>query len=467
MSASRDGEDWQIIGTLGKEGSVTCDVPPAMLPGRRDLGPLHGASRCGRNAASGPAAPRISLRSRGGRTTAGSRRCHAIRRGTGVRSATASAGHRPGRRDPRRRTTRSRCDSAGNKPRAHGTVDGWRLGRPRQLWNCTGSGATRNRPCRFLTRSTAWGCTRLAVQIRGDAQFTAETTIDVPALHAAHYGQMLPASDAAVGLWWCSSGWKVSSQRPVPSAGTQVGCGPHRRRGQRSGGRSVGRASGPDRCRSSQPPPENSRARPARKIDSQQIDILRVRYVSVTQPTDASSTVGLWPDPLPPLHSALDTGSQSQSAAVDTCPRARNPTALASIAERSRSRRTTTARRCRLQVEVFGFAMPDRMTCQTAFGFDTERFGVTTACRPDEHRRLVLDKYLSAWRITTSRRTIRRPSTRFASRGRICPPGSGGEVDPSKAHTGSASLRVVDESATAKCRPSTSRRFPSAIKGSS
>ena len=32
MSASRDGEDWQIIGTLGREGSVSCEVPPAMLP---------------------------------------------------------------------------------------------------------------------------------------------------------------------------------------------------------------------------------------------------------------------------------------------------------------------------------------------------------------------------------------------------------------------------------------------------
>ena len=62
------------------------------------------------------------------------------------------------------------------------------------------------------------GTHHLTVRISGDVQFTAETTVDVPALHAAHYGQTLPASDARVGLWWCSSGWKVSSQRPLPSA---------------------------------------------------------------------------------------------------------------------------------------------------------------------------------------------------------------------------------------------------------
>ena len=57
---------------------------------------------------------------------------------------------------------------------------------------------------------------RLQVAVAGEASFVAETTIEVPALHAAHYGESLPGADESLGLWWCSSGWKISSQRPVP-----------------------------------------------------------------------------------------------------------------------------------------------------------------------------------------------------------------------------------------------------------
>ena len=35
-------------------------------------------------------------------------------------------------------------------------------------------------------------------------------------LFDASYGERLPGSTSEVGLWWASSGWKVSKTRPVP-----------------------------------------------------------------------------------------------------------------------------------------------------------------------------------------------------------------------------------------------------------
>ena len=204
--------------------------------------------------------------------------------------------------------------------------------------------------------------------IRGDAEFEARNHVDVPSLHAADYGQVLPASIEAVGLWWCSSGWKVSSQRPVPPPNAQAAA--------------MRIAAAANEAEAAQ-----LVVRPARtlrgltvtageltgpsgaKIAAEQIDILRVRYVSVTQPTDATSTVGLWPDPLPPHDWPRDSRSRSQSAAVGarTCA-ARS--AAGNLSRRIALQADDFRAEVPLHVKVFGFTMPDRMTCQTAFGFD-------------------------------------------------------------------------------------------------
>ena len=62
-------------------------------------------------------------------------------------------------------------------------------------------------------------------------------------------------------------------------------------------------------------------------------------------------------------------------------------------AERSHSQADNYRAEVPLHVEVFGFTMPDRMTCQTAFGFDTSEVWRYHGVKTDEHRRQVLDKY--------------------------------------------------------------------------
>ena len=82
MSVSRDGEHWKTIGMLSKSGSVACDVPAAMLPAD-DIWVKFTA----RHAASELAICRhcklygYQYEAAGGRTAAGTRRCHTFRRG--------------------------------------------------------------------------------------------------------------------------------------------------------------------------------------------------------------------------------------------------------------------------------------------------------------------------------------------------------------------------------------------------
>ncbi len=293
------------------------------------------------------------------------------------------------------------------------------------------------------------GMHRLAVQISGDARFTAETTIDVPALHAAHYGQTLPASDAAVGLWWCSSGWKVSSQRPVPSAGSRVAPAAIRITAAANEAEAAQLVVRPTKPLTGFTATAGELTGPAgAKLDSQQIDILRVRYVQVTQPTDASSTVGLWPDPLPPFTGPLTLEADRnlplwvRVRVPQSQPRGTYHGTITLQADDYRAEMP-------LQVEVFGFALPDQMQCQTAFGFDTDQVWRYHGLQTEDDRRLVLDKYhqcLADHHISPYEPA---PLDPIRVTWKNLPAWAGGEVDPQEAHAGSASLRLVDQSATA------------------
>ena len=132
--------------------------------------------------------------------------------------------------------------------------------------------------------------------------------------------------------------------------------------------------------------PDNSR------IPAAAIDVQRVGYVHVTQPTDATGTVGLWPDPLPSLR------AKEQVAANRNFPlwvRVHVPSGQAAglyrgtISLRSKDGNVSVP----LHVEVFGFQLPNRMTCKTAFGLDTSAIWRYHRLSSESQRREVLAKY--------------------------------------------------------------------------
>ena len=76
-----------------------------------------------------------------------------------------------------------------------------------------------------------------------------------------------------------------------------------------------------------------------------------------------------------------------------------------------------------LQVDVFGFALPDQMQCQTAFGFDTDPVWRYHGLKTEDDQRVVLDKYLQCLADHHISPYEPAPSTRSVLPGRTCLPG--------------------------------------------
>ena len=129
------------------------------------------------------------------------------------------------------------------------------------------------------------------------------------------YGELLPgstlvgANDDSPVLWWASSGWKIGRDRALPAAtgeailiaaarneaeAAQLVVRPSRTlKGLRI---AVGPLAGPNRA----------------SIAAGSIEVLEVRYVNVTIPTDKTAVAGYWPDPLPPLTGPIDLAPADQ-----------------------------------------------------------------------------------------------------------------------------------------------------------
>lgn len=234
------------------------------------------------------------------------------------------------------------------------------------------------------------GTIPLRVRLGG---FRAETSLNVAELHNASYGASLPEQSPKSALWWCSSGWKVSRQRPAPAAHSDAVLV----RAARNEAEAVQLVLRPRvdirgltvRI-SSLAGPDNA------VIGPENIDILRVRYVQITRPTDATGIVGPWPDPLPPMDGPIDLrADENQPLWIRVrVPRGAKPGVYGGRILLSGVQYTDEAD---LKVEVYDFELPDRMTCVTAFGFS--HWNVLRYQKLEEagHRRTVLEKYLASF----------------------------------------------------------------------
>ena len=130
------------------------------------------------------------------------------------------------------------------------------------------------------------------------------------------------------------------------------------------------------------------------RLPASAVDVRRVGYVHVTQPTDGVGCRAWWPDPLLP-----QDASGCQMAMGDTQPfrvRVKPPKGTPKGLYRgtlavSSSRGT---QQIPLTVEVFGFTLPDTMTCETAFGYFPTNIYNYHCLKDEAQRRLVIDKYL-------------------------------------------------------------------------
>jgi len=209
-------------------------------------------------------------------------------------------------------------------------------------------------------------------------------------LNEAGGKKLPPVIGEKVQVWWASSGWKIGVDAPVPEAD----------------GRAI-----TIRCARNEAEAAQVVVRPGRDIygltirvtgdlrgpngatiSASDVEILEVGYVNVTVPTDKSSVTGLWPDPLPPLAGPIDLKADKNQAFWVRVKVPRDATAGA-YSGKVRLKAEGYEAEVMLKVEVYDFALPDRMTCTTAFGFSPGNVFRYQNLTTDEQKREVLDKY--------------------------------------------------------------------------
>ena len=213
------------------------------------------------------------------------------------------------------------------------------------------------------------------------------------------YGEILPCGGKDVNLWRASSGWKIPRQRALPKA--------------KADGLSLMTAAneaeavqfvvspkdaledvrietvGPLVCRSS-----------GKKLSADAVEVLRVGYVPVDVPTDEVGCRALWPDPLPPQDDAPFpvAAGENQPFWVRVKPPKGTPKgvyagSLRVVCSKAKSRQKMIFS-VPLSVEVFGFELPDVMTCETAFDFSLWTVSRYHGLKTAEEKKIVAEKYL-------------------------------------------------------------------------
>ncbi len=122
-------------------------------------------------------------------------------------------------------------------------------------------------------------------------------------------------------------------------------------------------------------------------------EVLRTVYLNVTRATDRSTKPGWWPDPLVPLKQQpvdLTPGTNHAFWVRIHVPRDAAPgkykTALKLHAEGWQADAP-------VELTVYNFALPDTMTCQTAFGFSPGEVFRYQGIQDERSKREVLEKY--------------------------------------------------------------------------
>ncbi len=237
------------------------------------------------------------------------------------------------------------------------------------------------------------GRNRIQFSLGPDLQTRLATGLRVPTLHVAGYGQSLPSPDPAVGLWWASSGWKVSRTRPVPQAqGEAVSV--RLARNEAEAAQLVVR---PDRPLSGLTAVVSELKTAAGDVlPPSAVEIQRVRYVPVEIASDDLGSVDDWPDPLPPLGAGIDVAAHQNQPLwlrIKTPGDARAGLYRGSIALRADGFAAETP----LIVEVYDFALPDTATCRSMFGFNPGTVFTYHRVTSDADKRAVLEKYLRSF----------------------------------------------------------------------
>jgi hypothetical protein len=207
---------------------------------------------------------------------------------------------------------------------------------------------------------------------------------------AAGSGERLAGAPPGLQLWWTlSSAAKVRPQTSVPSGegeAVQLYCA----RNETEAAQVV--------VRSDQPLAgvrwSSSTLVGTAGQGSIAMELLQAQYLEVRQATDSHSETGPWPDPLTPVRGPIDLAAGMNHA---FWVRVSVPKDVVAGRYQGLVRLDAGGRAVEVPVElvVYDFALPDRSSCATAFGFSPELVFRYHGLTNEGQKRLVLDKYLA------------------------------------------------------------------------
>ncbi len=236
------------------------------------------------------------------------------------------------------------------------------------------------------------GVIRMEFSLGSQTPYQAETAFFLSSLYSSGYGEILPQSNERAGLWWASSGWKISRNRPLP----KVPCPAMRIKTARNEAEAAQLVVRPQQTLTGFTATAEALAGPnGAVLPSSSVEVLRVRYVDVAQPTDSTGAAAPWPDPLPPLKGPIDleAGSNHPLWVRVKPPADAAPGAYAGVLH---LKAEGYAADVTLDVTVFDFTLPERMACTTAFGFGMDRVFRYHQVSDPAQQRQVYDAYLAA-----------------------------------------------------------------------
>ena len=233
-------------------------------------------------------------------------------------------------------------------------------------------------------------CT-LYLELGGDSKFRMSTDFTVPDFYNSDYGELL--SNDGNALWWASSGWKINTQRPLPGVLQGKTIRISAARNETEAAQLV--ITPKNDLKGVKVSVSDLTDAQGHVIPASAVDVLKVYYHNVAVKTDNTGMLGLWPDALPPIKPEgmkIPAGFNQPVWIRVNVPR---------DAVRSRYKGTVTVTAADgwkasvpLEVLVYGFTLPDTMTCEPAFGFSLATAAQYHKATTFEQKKLLWEKYM-------------------------------------------------------------------------
>lgn len=216
--------------------------------------------------------------------------------------------------------------------------------------------------------------------------------IKAPIYYDESYGARLPVESGTASFWTTSSGWKIPRRRTLPT--NAVDAVTVKTAANEAEAVQLVVAAKSD-LRDVRVAPGDLCDAKGHVLSASAIDVLRVGYVPVTMPTDGVGCRALWPDPLPPQDGplAVSAGENQPFWIRVKPPKGTSAGLYRGVLTVVCDGEVSTLP---LEVEVFGFELPDRMTCETGFGFNSGIVARYHGLKTDAQRREVTAKYLQS-----------------------------------------------------------------------